>query len=60
MTSHPDRFADGRVAVFGAFDAVQWTAEVAGYEGAILDAMPAGIPATPGPHKPGGDATAAV
>jgi hypothetical protein len=38
------QFADGRVAVFGAFDAVQWTAEVAGYEGAFLDAMPAGTP----------------
>lgn len=39
------QFADGRIAVFGAFDAVQWTSEVAGYEGAILDALPAGIPA---------------
>ena len=38
------QFADRRVAVFGAFDAVQWTAEVAGYEGAILDALPADIP----------------
>jgi len=39
------QFADRRVAVFGAFDAVQWTAEVAGYEGAILDALPADAPA---------------
>ena len=39
------QFADGRIAVFGAFDAVQWTAEVAGYEGAILDALPADIAA---------------
>jgi hypothetical protein len=39
------QFADGRVAVFGAFDAVQWTAEVAGYEGAILQALPADSPA---------------
>lgn len=38
-------FPDGRVAVFGAFDAVQWTAEVAGYEGAILGSLPADIPA---------------
>jgi hypothetical protein len=33
------QFADRRVAVFGAFDAVQWTAEVAGYDGAIVDAL---------------------
>jgi len=39
------QFADRRIAVFGAFDAVQWTAEVAGYEGAILDSLPADIPA---------------
>jgi hypothetical protein len=39
------QFADRRVAVFGAFDAVQWTAEVAGYEGAIIGALPADIPA---------------
>jgi hypothetical protein len=39
------QFADGRVAVFGAFDAVQWTTEVAGYEGAILGALPADVPA---------------
>jgi hypothetical protein len=39
------QFADGRVAVFGAFDAVQWTAEVAGYEGVILGALPADTPA---------------
>ena len=38
------QFADRRVAVFGAFDAAQWTAEVAGYEGAILGALPADIP----------------
>lgn len=37
--------ADQRVAVFGAFDAVQWTSEVAAYEGAILEALPADIPA---------------
>ena len=39
------QFADQRIAIFGAFDAVQWTAEVAGYEGAILGALPAGAPA---------------
>jgi hypothetical protein len=39
------QFADRRVAVFGAFDAVQWTVEVAGYEGAILNALPADRPA---------------
>jgi len=39
------QFADQRVAVFGAFDAVQWTAEVAGYEGAILQALPGDVPA---------------
>jgi hypothetical protein len=39
------QFADGRVAVFGAFDAVQWTAEVAGYEGAILGVLPADVAA---------------
>ena len=38
------QFADQRIAVFGAFDAVQWTAEVAGYEGAILGALPADSP----------------
>ena len=39
------QFADQRIAVFGAFDAVQWTAEVAGYEGAMLAALPADAPA---------------
>jgi hypothetical protein len=39
------RFLDGRIAVFGAFDAVSWTAEVAGYEGAIVGSLPADIPA---------------
>jgi hypothetical protein len=39
------KFPDGRVAVFGAFDAVQWTTEVAGYEGALLDSLPADTPA---------------
>jgi len=38
------QFADRRIAVFTAFDAVQWTAEVASYEGAILDALPADSP----------------
>jgi hypothetical protein len=31
--------ADGRVVVFGAFDAVYWTREVAGYEGALREAL---------------------
>jgi hypothetical protein len=39
------QFADQRVAMFGSFDAVQWTAEVAGYEQAIVAALPAGAPA---------------
>jgi hypothetical protein len=39
------QFADQRVAVFGAFDAVQWTADVATHEGAILNALPTDIPA---------------
>jgi len=39
------QFADGRVAVFGAFDAVQWTAEVASFEGGILSMLPAEIAA---------------
>jgi hypothetical protein len=38
-------FADQRIAVFGAFDAVQWTADVARHEGAILAALPADVPA---------------
>jgi hypothetical protein len=37
------QFADGRLAVFGAFDAVQWTAEVASYEGSVLTMLPAEI-----------------
>lgn len=32
--------ADGRSAVFGAFDAVQWTAEVAAYEHDLRQALP--------------------
>jgi hypothetical protein len=31
---------DGRVAVFGAFDAVQWTEQVAGYEHALSESLP--------------------
>ncbi len=31
--------ADGRLVVFGAFDAVYWTREVAGYEGAFREAL---------------------
>lgn len=31
---------DGRIAVFGAFDDVQWTAEVAAYERALEEALP--------------------
>ena len=31
---------DGRIAVFGAFDAVQWTAEVAGYERGFREGLP--------------------
>src|SRR4029078_6285113 len=38
-------FADGRIAIFAAFEAVQWTSEVAGYEGAVLNSLPADIPA---------------
>jgi hypothetical protein len=34
--------ADGRVTVFGAFDDVQWTADVASYEHAIREALPHG------------------
>jgi hypothetical protein len=33
---------DGRVAVFGAFDAVEWTQEVAGYEHDLRQALPPG------------------
>ena len=39
------QFADGRIAIFGAFEAVQWTSEVAGYEGSVLNSLPADIPA---------------
>ena len=31
---------DGRIAVFGAFDDIQWTEQVAGYEGALREALP--------------------
>jgi hypothetical protein len=34
---------DGRVAVFGAFDAVQWTQEVADYEHDLREALPRGV-----------------
>src|ERR1700690_848614 len=34
------QLADGTVEVFGAFDAVQWTEDVAGYERAIRMALP--------------------
>jgi hypothetical protein len=33
---------DGRVVVFGAFDAVQWTAEVSDYELSLREALPPG------------------
>jgi hypothetical protein len=33
---------DGRIVVFGAFDAVQWTAEVADYELSLREALPPG------------------
>lgn len=32
--------ADGHVVVFGAFDAVQWTEQVAGYERVLREALP--------------------
>jgi hypothetical protein len=35
--------ADGRVAVFGAFDAVQWTQQVSDYEHGLREALPAGV-----------------
>jgi len=35
------RTADGRVQVFGTFDSVYWTAEVADYERALREALPA-------------------
>lgn len=31
---------DGRIVVFGSFDAVEWTAEVAGYEQTLREALP--------------------
>lgn len=34
---------DGRVAVFGAFDAVQWTQEVSDYGRGLREALPAGV-----------------
>jgi len=34
---------DGRIAVFGAFDAVLWTREVAGYEQALRQALPPAV-----------------
>ena len=36
-------FPDGRIAVFGSFDAVEWTAEVAGYEQTLREALPPSI-----------------
>ena len=35
------QLADGGVAVFGAFDAMQWTEEVAGYERTLRQTLPA-------------------
>jgi hypothetical protein len=35
---------DGRVAVFGAFDAVQWTQEVSDYGRGLREALPDGMP----------------
>ena len=34
------QFSDGRVAVFGAFDSVYWTQDVAGYESALHALLP--------------------
>jgi hypothetical protein len=34
-------FSDGKIIVFGAFDGVSWTEEVAGYEAALHAALPA-------------------
>ena len=34
---------DGRIAVFGAFDAVEWTEEVAGYEQNLVAALPRSV-----------------
>lgn len=36
---------DGRIVVFGAFDAVYWTAQVGGYEAALRQALPPDAPA---------------
>jgi hypothetical protein len=36
------QFADGRIVVLGAFDAVFWTEDVAGYEAALHAALPPG------------------
>jgi hypothetical protein len=33
-------FGDGKIIVFGAFDGVSWTEEVAGYEAALHAALP--------------------
>jgi hypothetical protein len=35
------RLRDGKIAVYGAFDAVRWTQEVSGYETALHAALPA-------------------
>jgi hypothetical protein len=37
------QLADGRVVVFGSFDAVYWTQEVAGYEQPVQEGLPADI-----------------
>jgi hypothetical protein len=34
------QFSDGRIAVFGAFDSVYWTQDVAGYESALHGLLP--------------------
>jgi hypothetical protein len=34
---------DGRIVVFGAFDAVHWTEEVASYERALREELPAAV-----------------
>jgi hypothetical protein len=34
------QFSDGRIAVLGAFDAVSWTQDVAGYESALHASLP--------------------
>ena len=38
------QLADGGVEVFGAFDAMQWTEEVAGYERTLRQTLPADAP----------------